>query len=193
MRTPMVFRASQTIHLLALALWIGAAAMSGVVAAIVFPTMRTLDPTLGAYPNYSGDHAVLAAGNIAGRVFLFVDMVQFICAAVALASFIAMLMLGYSLNTLARVARSVILCVALGILSYHLFVLMPGMHDDLKAYWAAAAIGDNVTADAHKDAFLALHSTASRSIGGTTIAALVAFILGVWTCEQRSKPELEKP
>ncbi|MCA9303934.1 MAG: hypothetical protein KC996_07430 [Phycisphaerales bacterium] len=188
MRTPTVFRAAQTIHLLALALWVGAAAMSGIVAAIVFPTMRTLNPTLGAYPDYTGDHSTLAAGNIAGRVFLLVDTVQFVCAATALASLIAMLMLGYSLNTLARVARSVILCIALGILSYHLFVLMPGMHNDLKAYWDAAAIGDNLTADMHKDAFLALHTTASRSIGGTTIAALVAFVLGVWTCEQHSKP-----
>lgn len=184
----MVFRAAQTTHLLALALWIGAAAMSGVVAAIVFPTMRTLDPTLGAYPSYGGDHSVLAAGNIAGRVFLLVDMVQFVCAALALASFIVMLMLGYSLNTLTRVARSVILCVALGILSYHLFVLMPGMHEDLRAYWAAASIGDNTTADAHKDAFLALHSTASRSIGATTLVALLAFVLGVWTCEQPAGP-----
>lgn len=184
MPAPVVFRSSQTIHLLALALWIGAAAMSGVVAAIVFPTMRTLDPTLGAYPDYTGDHSVLGAGNIAGRVFLVVDMVQFVCAALALGAFIVMLILGYSLNTLTRVLRSVILCVALGILSYHLFVLMPGMHDDLRAYWDAAAIGNNSTADAHKDAFLALHTTASRSIGATTMAALLAFVLGVWTCEQ---------
>ncbi|MBL4591363.1 MAG: hypothetical protein JKY96_05325 [Phycisphaerales bacterium] len=188
-----VFRFAQILHLLSLALWMGSTAMSGVVAAIVFPTMRKLDPTLGAYPDYTGDHAILGAGQIASKVFLAVDTIQFICASLALGTFIVMLLCGYSLNTLARVLRSILLCGALGLLSYHLLILMPAMNLDLRTYWDAAEIGNTVLADTHKDNFLAMHSTASRTIGGITLVVLVTFFLGLWTAEHPKVSNAPEP
>ncbi len=193
MRTHPVLRIAQTINLLSLAIWMGSTAMSGVVAAIVFPTMRKLDPTLASYPDYSGDHAILGAGQIAGKVFLTVDTIQFICASTALGSFIVMLMCGYSLNTLARVLRSILLCCTLGLLSYHLLILMPAINQDLQTYWDAAAAGNTDLADTHKDAFLAMHSTASRTIGGITLAVLISFLLGLWTAEHASPTKAPEP
>jgi hypothetical protein len=183
MTKPTVLRSAQTLHLLALAIWMGSVAMSGLFAAIIFPTMRTLDPTLAQYPLYTGDHSMLAAGRIASKVFLSVDTIQFVCSAIAMGGFIVMLLTGYSLNTLSRVARSFLISCALAMLSYHLLILMPGMYEDLRAYWEAAALGNTALADTHKDAFAAMHSSSSRSIGLTTLFVLLAFVFGVWTAE----------
>jgi len=131
--------------------------------------------------------------QIASKVFLAVDTIQFICASLALGTFIVMLLCGYSLNTLARVLRSILLCGALGLLSYHLLILMPAMNLDLRTYWDAAEIGNTVLADTHKDNFLAMHSTASRTIGGITLAVLTTFFLGLWTAEHPKVSNAPEP
>ena len=64
-----VQRFFEVVHIVALSAWFGAVGMSGVVAAVVFPAMGKMQPTLGAYPGYEGDHALLAGGLIAGKVF----------------------------------------------------------------------------------------------------------------------------
>ena len=96
--------------------------MSGVVAAIVFPLMRKLEPTLASYPDYEGDHAMLAGGRLASSVFLAVDMIQFVCASLALATLATMIVTGYTINTIPRLLRIMVLCATLALLSYHLFI-----------------------------------------------------------------------
>ena len=63
----------------------GVLAMTAVVAAVVFPKMRELDPTLPGYPAYDGAHWSLAAGIVAERVF----DIGFVIAGVAVAGCIA--------------------------------------------------------------------------------------------------------
>lgn len=158
-------RIAQVVHLLALSVWLGSVAMSGVVAAIVFPLMRELDPTLGAYPDYEGDHALLAAGRVASNVFFAVDLVQFVCASLALATIVVLVVCGYSLNTVARVLRVIVLCMTLALLSYHLLLFMPGLMSMLQGYWDNAAAGNTEVADRFKEEFLAQHDTASNILG----------------------------
>jgi hypothetical protein len=176
-----VQRVFQVFHITALSLWLGAVGMSGIVAATVFPSMGQMQPTLGAYPGYEGDHALLAAGQIAGKVFLIVDSIQFGAAAIALGSLVTMLIAGYSLNTIPRVLRVIVLMATMGLLSWHLFMLMPGMSEDLVRYWDFAQAGDTEQADIHKNNFMALHETAANSLKGLTFGTVLCLILAVWT------------
>lgn len=174
-------RIAQIVHLLALALWLGAVAMSGVVAAIVFPLMRTLEPTLASYPDYEGDHALLAAGRVASSVFFAVDTIQFICATLALFTLAALVAMGYTLNTGARVLRVIVLCMTLALLSYHLFFFMPELTTTLNAYWNSAADGNTQLADTFKDKFLESHSAASNILGALALGVAMNLTLAAWT------------
>lgn len=180
-------RIAQIVHLLALALWLGAVAMSGVVAAIVFPLMRTLEPTLASYPDYEGDHALLAAGRVASSVFFAVDTIQFICATLALFTLAALVAMGYTLNTGARVLRVIVLCMTLALLSYHLFFFMPSLTQTLNGYWDFAAAGNTAQADVFKDRFLASHGLASNLLGGLTLLVLINILLAAWTLTANSQ------
>lgn len=186
-------RIAQIAHLLALSVWLGAVAMSGVVAAIVFPLMRELEPTLGAYPNYEGDHALLAAGRVASKVFFTVDVIQFVCATIALATIVVLVVCGYSLNTLARVLRVIVLCMTLALLSYHLLLFMPGLMQMLQGYWDNAAMGNTQVADRFKDEFLAQHSKASNILGALALMVMVNIVIAGITLTGRAKGESPDP
>ncbi len=173
---------------MSMSIWLGAVAMSGIVAAIVFPLMRQLEPTLGAYPSYEGDHALLSAGRVASKVFFTVDTIQFVCASITLACMIVMLITGYKINTIARFFRILVLSMTLAILSYHLFLFMPNLTMTLQGYWEFAAQGESARADQFKDRFLESHSAASRLLGTLTIAVLINIILAGWTLTS-TKPE----
>lgn len=181
-----VCKLAQSVHLAALGIWCGAVATSGIAAAIIFPTFRDLDPTLAPYPAYAGDHAMLGAGRVAGSIFFAVDLVQFVCAMLVLMTLIAMLLSGYALRTPLRVIRSVLTLATLGLLSYHLVILMPDMTDHLRTYWAAAELGRTSEADSAKDAFLSMHTSASNVLKGLTLMTLVCLLLaGFTTIDER--------
>lgn len=166
--------------------------MSGVVAAIVFPLMRRLEPTLGAYTSYEGDHATLAGGLVASKVFFAVDAIQFVCASFALGTITLLVATGYSLNTFARVMRVLFLCMTLALLSYHLFFFMPSLTQTLNGYWDFAAAGNTAQADVFKDRFLASHGTASNLLGGLTLMVLINLVLTAWTMVAPEKSKASK-
>jgi len=163
--------------------------MSGVVAAIVFPLMRKLDPSLASYPGYEGDHSTLTAGLVASRVFFTVDVIQFICASLALGTLVLLVATGYSLNTLTRVFRVIVLCMTLALLSYHLFFFMPGLTQTLNGYWDFAAAGNTAQADVFKDQFLESHTSASRILGALALMIAINIVLAAWSLTTRAEPE----
>lgn len=176
-----VCRIAQILHLVALSVWLGSVAMSGVVAAIVFPLMRKLEPTLALYPEYTGDHAMLAGGRVASSVFFAVDFIQFVCASLALTTIVIMIVAGYQINTIARLLRVMVIFATLALLSYHLFIFMPKLTLTLRGYWDFASAGDTTQADMFKDRFLASHKAASRILSTLTLAVLTNIILAGWT------------
>lgn len=175
------YRVAETVHLTALGLWAGALLGAGLTAAVTFPTMRELDPSLGAFPGYTGEHWMLAAGRIAGSVFVATDIVQFVCAVLAVTGFAVAAYASVRRRSWLWFFRAVAMGVAFLLVSYHLLILAPTMDADLNAYWQAAARGDNTAAEEHRSAFSARHPAASRSIGLTAAAALSALALGAWT------------
>ncbi len=178
---PRLYRIGETVHLTALGVWAGALFGAGVAAAVAFPTMKGLDPTLGAYPDYTGEHWVLAAGRVAARVFLIADITQFVCAFLAVGGFVLAAVAGDRVRSWLKFFRAGALGVAFLLVSYHLLIQGPRMDRDLRAYWDAAASGDNATARVHQDAFAARHGGASRIMGATFVATMLTLGLGAWS------------
>lgn len=184
-------RLAHAVQLAAMGVWCGSVAMSGVSAALIFPRMKDMAPTLSGFADYGGDHAMLAGGRIASPIFFAVDAVQFVCGFVVLATLIGMLLCGYALRTPLRVVRSVLTLATLGVLSYHLTIMMPEMSEHLRTYWELAAQGDTAGADVAKDAFMRMHPVASRTIGTLTVMTLLcALIAGFTGPDGRDFPEL---
>jgi hypothetical protein len=177
----------EALHAVGLAVVLGAAVMSGVVAAIVFPAMRELRPTLGLFEGFGGDHANLAAGWIAARVFAAADIGQFAGTVLALATVLGLVTIGRVPRTKGTGARVVLVCVVVTLVSYKLFVLGPRMDANLRAYWAAAQQGQTDRAESFRAAFAADHPGASRTIGATAIAALAALGVGVGSAARRGR------
>ncbi|MFT5422727.1 MAG: hypothetical protein ACI89L_000492 [Phycisphaerales bacterium] len=186
-------RIAETLHLASLCVWLGAVVMSGVVAAVIFPLMRTLDPTLGAYPSFTGDHSNLAAGRIAARVFLISDAAQFASATLALATMALLLVRGAITNRRwGHGVRVVSLAFAITTLSYHLMILGPRMDTSLHNYWAAAAAGDNAAAETARLAFSDDHPKASRSLGILAVSVGVCLVSGLWAVQVPHTPSRRK-
>ena len=57
---PRCAAAAEGLHLAALGAWLGAIVVSGAAAAIIFPTMRSLDPRMPEFGSYQGPHWMIA-------------------------------------------------------------------------------------------------------------------------------------
>lgn len=181
MKHPTLHRIGETVHLTALGVWSGALFGAGVAAAVAFPTMRDLQPTLGAYPAYTGEHWILAAGRVAAKVFVITDIAQFVCAFLAVVGFALATFAGRRNRSWLRFFRAASLGVAFLLVSYHLLIQGPRMDHDLRAYWDAASAGDNPRALVHQEAFSRQHPGASRIMTATFIATLTTLALGAWS------------
>jgi hypothetical protein len=178
---------SETIHLTALGLWLGSLVMTGAAAAIIFPTVKALRPSLPEFSGYTGDHWRIAGGQIASRVFLVCDVVQFICAILAGVSVCVLLIVArVSVRRPAVLARLATLGIAIAVLGGQLFFLAPRMNGHMLSFWAAAQRGDNAAAAVSQAAFDKLHPVATNLLGVATLAVLVAMVLGAWAA---STPE----
>ncbi|MFK7883039.1 MAG: hypothetical protein AB8F26_02505 [Phycisphaerales bacterium] len=182
-----LYRLGETVHIAALGVWTGALVGAGISAAVVFPTVRDLDPALPEYTAYEGPHWMLSAGMIASRVFLITDIIQFVCACLAVVGFGLAVFVGKPARNWGLFLRALLLGLAFLAVSYHLLMLMPAMQSDLRQYWNAALAGDTATAEQFRQAFSDRHQSASRSIGGTALATLGALIAGVWMLAGNAK------
>lgn len=162
------------LHAFAMALWLGCLVMTAVSAAILFPTMKSLGPTVAAYAAYDGPHHVIVAGHAAEKIFVACDLIQFVCAVLAVVSAsCTALFFGPLGSARATMLRSLFLAAALSALAFHLLVLAPRMNTALRGYWAAAQAGKNEQAATLRDAFNQDHPT-SRTVMAITAAAVAA-------------------
>lgn len=178
---PRIARLAETLHLLVVGLWLGALVMGAAVAAIVFPAVRELDPTLGLFAAYDAPHADLGAGFIQARVFYAVDVVQFLGAflgGVALAVSIAV---RRALRSRVTIVRSLFFAAAALVFAFQFFVLAPRMDANATAYWRAAKAGDTAAAERYQQAFSADHPTATRTFGLIAVLVLGSLVTGAWS------------
>lgn len=178
----MLQRLSHTAHIVALSVWLGAIVMAGVVAAIVFPTMRGLDPRLPEFGSYDGAHWRIAAGQVAAKVFFAADAIQYVCAGVVVAALVGLWLTHRAGAGAGGVGgRTVFALVALGLLGYHALVLTPRMRPNMTGYWAAAKAGDNATAERLHGAFDRDHPTATRVLVATAMTLLASLGVSAWS------------
>jgi hypothetical protein len=156
-------RLADGVSVAALGVWLGTLAMSVAVAAIIFPAMRELDPSLGMFEAYGGGHADLGAGFVQARVFAAADIVQFAAASASMLGLIVSLAVRRNLASVLTMVRCVLLAGAALMLAYQLFVLAPRMDQNVRSYWLAAAEGREADAEAAQTEFLADHPGATRT------------------------------
>lgn len=171
-----------TLHAAGAGIWIGGVGMVGTLAAIAFPTMKKLDPTVPEFAAV-GEHWKIAAGQIANKMFVVGDAVSLVCCLVCLCT----LGLGLFIRAKrgrehARVAiwmfRSLAMTVAAGCLAYQLFILAPRMSENIHTFWDAARAGNVEVATRAQAAFDADHPTASTVIMAMLVSA-VSLLAGV--------------
>lgn len=188
-----VLRACESVHIIALAVWLGALVMGGVVAALVFPAMRALDPQLPEYAGYSGPHWRIAAGQFAARVFRASDVMQYVCAAVLLVALAGMWWFRPR-DARAPWGRTALALVAWTLLGYHAFVLSPRMQPSMLRYWAAAKAGDIESAQMFQEAFESDHPAASRLLTATAVTVLLSLGGSAWyLAGRRDERPAEEP
>lgn len=181
---------AEIVHVLALGIWLGALVMAGAVAAQVFPSMRQLDPVVPTLAGFSGEHWLVVAGRVGELTFFTADLIGLIALAIATITLIgAIAVLGLPMARISTMLRAVALGGAVMLMAYQLFVLAPTMNRHLHEQWDAAAAGDNELAEAHREAFAALHPTATRVLAGLALCAGFALGAGVWSIGVRDPGE----
>lgn len=174
-------RLLETVHLTFVGLWMGSLAMTGAAAAITFPTVRDLDPSLPAYAAFTGPHWKLAAGHIASRIFLVADAVALGCLIVS----------GLTLGLIvaskepwrrpwATAVRLIAFFAALSLLTYSFFFLGPRMNTNMRQYWDAALAGQNDSALRYQAAFDKDHPTASNVMVASFCCVTLLMIAGAF-------------
>lgn len=172
----------QGVHLAAVALWLGATIMTGVAAAIAFPTMRDLAPTLPDFADYPTDHWMIAAGTVMNKVFAILDYASVALAIIAAqALVVAAMPCRLRLSAPTSIVRMLALGGALASLAYSLFFLRPDMNTHLRDFHDHALAGRISEADTARAAFDALHPAASNALSVIAIALLILTIAGIWS------------
>jgi len=175
-------RVCESIHVAALGLWLGSLILTAASAAMLFPTMHKLEPTLPAYAGYTGPHWLIAGGHVVLRMFLALDVAQFAAMLVSGITFgVAVMWLGLSMKRVSTFVRVALLMALVGLLSYRLGFFEPAMSENLRQYWLAAAAGDNENAQRLKTVFDAGHPMQSRLLGITAGLVLASLIAAIWS------------
>lgn len=180
----------ESVHAVGAAVWFGAVAMSAVTASVAFGTLPDLDPTLGAYPLFTGDHGRLTAGHVAGQVFLIADVAQFVAATLVMLTTIGLVSTGgLSLRRLSSGVRMIAMGLAIGLLAYHLLILGAELNSDLRGLREAATAGDEEAAAAFREAFQANHGKARTILGGIGISTFVLIMASAWSAATPAKAD----
>lgn len=166
----------------ALGIWVGVVGMTSATAGVAFPVVKRLDPHVPSFDAYTGEHWLLVAGRVMYNVFFVADVAQAACAVLAVLALLGRAAVGSA--TPAPVwpgrVRLVGLVGAIALLAADLAWLKPTMNTALLAYWEAARVGDNLTANAQREAFRSMHPTATAVLLGITAMVLVALVGWVW-------------
>ncbi|MEO0511780.1 MAG: hypothetical protein AAF108_02655 [Planctomycetota bacterium] len=177
--SPLV-RLCGAVHVVSAALWAGVVLMASATAAVSFPTMKELGPTLATFAPFDGEHWPIAAGKVANRVFMIADAAQLVLAVAAVGTGGYLAFRERLGGRVLGIVRLVLFGLGLGLLGFQIFFLRPKMDVDLEAYWRAAAEGQAQAAETARAAFNARHPTASNLMAGTAAAAFGIAATGAW-------------
>lgn len=180
---PNLLRFLNTVLVMCSGIVFGVLAMTAVVAAVTFPRMKSLNPTIPGYEGYRGAHWSLAAGWIAEGVF----DIGFLIAGVAVAGCIAAVL---SLAVVRGrrgmpIVRLGLTLVVAALFCTHVGWLQRRMDVAAEEYREAAARGENDAAVEAKSRFDAMHPMASKLISAAALAGLALFGVSAWQAGAR--------
>ena len=175
-------RIAAVVHILSLAIWAALILAAGLAAAVAFPTMKPLNPTLPEFSAYPHDHWLIAAGLVANRIFTITDTASIALAGIAILSAFVLVT---QPTPRERLLWLLALAAAAITLAYSLAILRPRMDRNLIEFWTTARAGQVQTADAARHRFDDDHPTASRLISAQL--AFVTLALGTisWSLASR--------
>lgn len=168
----------------------GVTAMTGVVAAVVFPTMRDLDPTLGGYAGYDGPHWSLAAGVIAEKMFHVGFIVTGLMLGLSLVAVLGLVFLRRMSGV--PIVRLGLVVVTLGLFLTHVGWLQPRMDRVSAAYREAASTQQHEVAAEMKAKFDSMHPVASRLVGASALSSLALFLVSAWAASAGRETQREE-
>lgn len=174
-------RLCYTVYLFALGIWAGILAMTAAAAAVTFPTVKSLDPTLLDLDPASRPHWMLVGGKVVSGVFVISHAAQAVCALLAIAAFVVLCRSPQRGRQSRRSVTFVASAAALSVLSWYLLILWPRMRENLHTYWDNLFAGKLELARAAQQAFDADHPAASFTLQVLLVAVLVALASGVWS------------
>lgn len=172
----------EALHLTALGLWLGVLVAVGGAAAVIFPTMKSMHIRLEDFKGDPADHWLIAAGQVAQRLFLLGDIAMFIC---SLLTVLTLGTLAVFLGGMARrgvmLIRALAVGVALASFASTLLIVAPGISTASRAHWEAARIGDDAASAKHSAAARELHPLASNLMAVEAVALLIALWAAGWS------------
>lgn len=194
----------ETVHLASLGIWLGFVLASGTAAAILFPTIKSLNPSLPGFQTYPRDHWLIAGGHVGQKIFMAVDIAQFTFALLAGLTFAALIgFLGLPKKRPATIIRACGLGFALAFAAGQVIILGPRMHHLMRNFWAAAQEGNITSADLFRAQFEQSHPIGSALLYGSCISVFVTLIAGLWSVsmplasddslKSSSSPRYEEP
>lgn len=168
-----------------LGLWLGMLLAVGAAAAVAFPTMKHLNPTLADFAAV-GDHWSIAAGSIFQPIFA-IAMKAFLGFA-----FVAMLLTFASvrgMKTPQRLLTFVAVVVTLGVSGAGVYIEHK-MSSNWRQFTAAARAGDAATAMPHRVEFERMHPVASGLLKGETLLVACTIAILLFGCRAKSQAEI---
>lgn len=190
-----------TLHICALATWLAATVGTGIGAATAFPVMKSLNPRLSDFQAFTGDHAVIAGGKLAQRIFLVGDLLQFPASILAAGSLLALFVFGdLPRSRPSSLLRSLAIGIAVACLASLMFVVTPRLNAASDAHWKAAQRNDIAAVEIHRAAAKDIHPIASTLMATMAVSVLVGLATAAWSLARssdsaigRTKPTVQLP
>ncbi len=155
--------------------WALVIVMSGAMAAVIFPTMKQLDPVLPEFVSTPGDHWSLAAGLVMRKVFFISDIAQLVLAMISVVS-LTIVLKASELSTLGRRVLSGSLAISCIAMLASAFWLSPALRRDMDAALIAGRAGNAAAMKTARTQFGEKHKTATTlmvtTLGGVALASL---------------------
>src|ERR1043165_7451722 len=173
----------EILHAALMSLWIGAAILAGAAAALTFPTVKQLQPSLPTYARYDGEHWRIAGGKVMVPIFGFAGWMQVACVTLACVAFFVARWPHHGVTGKRVTAvRALFLVLFVWGTGYQAAVLRVRMTNNLYEEWSAAESGDNAAAQKARSAFDADHGRSNAALGGSVVLGLLCVGLAAAAC-----------
>lgn len=172
----------ESVHAVALALWLGFTVAAGAFAAMVFGVTKGLDPRLPEFEAYTGEHYLIVGGKMAQTVFFATDVVQFACSMLAIVTLIALFKVREDeARRPAMVMRASALVVSVASVAALLVIVNPKLTTATRLYWEAAKTGKMAEVELHRAIAADTHPYASALMLTSALMVLITLVAGVWS------------